>query len=434
MIDVALFTAIAVMAIYRPMIGVAIISHIYLIRSLTTLNSGEACFTGDCALTSSGVFGLALPILVFTILIIKVIVENRHRPIRYNFDYVDALLGFYVIVMLSGCIYSQNIKSSLEYLLKFIFLGVSFFFVTKLYICNRQDKLQSLRHLFLATCAIGLLLSLVALYYFIGAEVLGFGFRLTLPGVHPIVFSLLAGQSFLISAAILLSKGGLLGTKNKLFLTINIGLCIHFLIIQLATNTRGVTISMSVAFSLLFILSIKKITAKQILFVIPSIIIAIGYLISKFDRDTLLNRFDNVRGDESVSERGQAYVESLRIVSDNPILGVGTDNFQYLSRLEYPHNFFLENLVSFGSLGLIINFGFIFTFIYFLLRIIRQRNTNHLLIGIYIITVFFFVETMFSFTIWMHKGLYLHLAFLSAHQPKRVSQEVVWEPLMRHRA
>lgn len=432
MIDAALFTAIAVMAIYRPMIGVAILSHIYLVRSLTALNSGQACFTDDCALTSSGVFGLALPILVFTIIIIKVIAENRHRPIRYNFDYVDALLGFYVIVMLSGSIYSQNIESSVEYLLKFIFLGVSFFFVTKLYICNRQDKLQSIRHLFLATCAIGLLLSLVALYYFIGAGVLGF--RLTLPGVHPIPFSLLAGQSFLISAAILLSKGGLLGIRNKLFLTINIGLCIYFLIIQLATNTRGVTISMSIALLLLFILSLKKITAKQILFVIPSIIIAIGYLINNFDRDTLFNRFDNMAGDESLSERRQAYVESLTIVSDNPILGVGTDNFQHLSRLQYPHNFFLENLVNFGSLGLVINVGFIFTFIYFLLRIKKQRNTNHLFIGIYVITVFFFVETMFSFTIWMHKGLYLHLALLSAYQLKRVSQEVVWEPLMRHRA
>lgn len=414
MISIAIFIAVSCLAIYRPAIGIALTSQIYLIRSLTQLNNGEICFSGECAATSSPLLGLALPLFVFTISIAKTILLNRNQKTGYIFDYIDSLFVFFILTMLFGCLYSPDILESVDYFARFLLIGVSYYFVTKFCIINCHNKTAFINQFFLTTYIVSILLSIVALYYFVGGGSLNF--RLTLPATHPIAFSLLIGQSVIISAAVFLSKGSLIGVKGKPFLNINLLIFIYLLIVQLSTNTRGVTVSLAVALFILLILSKEKINIKQVVLSIPVLIGGAGYVISKMDFDTLFNRFSNIGHDQSISDRIVAYKDSVDIFENNIFFGGGTNSFSHFSILGYPHNFFLENLVSFGMLGMVINISFILLLTLFFFICLSKGENCYALKVFYVLTVFFFIEIMFSFTIWMHKGLYLHLAFLGAYK------------------
>ena len=415
MIEAFIIIIVVSFALYRPMIGIALISQIYLIRSLVYLRSGNPCFVGDCLISSSPLLGVSLPLLVFFIAIIKA----SRTKIRYSLDSSDILFVSYIIVMLIGCIYSPDILDSIDYFGRFLLIGVSYFFVTKFYLSNSVNRVENIRCFLLTTYFTCIFLSFVAMYHFIGSG--ASSIRLTLPGVHPIPFSLLVGSTFIISLSIFLSNGEYLKISSKYFLRANVVMCLLFFLTQLATNTRGVTISMILSAMLLIILSVDKIRPKLLLVGIPIMISILVYIINKIGFEKLFGRFMNITKDQSVGDRSVAYIDSVKIFSDNILLGGGTNSFKFFSQLGYPHNLFLENLASFGSLGLIINCGFIGVFCYYFLKIIKQGPKNYTLIVLYALTIFFFIETMFSFTIWMHKSLYLFFALLGFYRNSNVS-------------
>jgi O-antigen ligase len=108
-------------------------------------------------------------------------------------------------------------------------------------------------------------------------------------------------------------------------------------------------------------------------------------------------------------------LDSFSIIYNHLLLGVGTDGFQYHSFGSYPHNIFLELLTNYGIAGLILTLYLMVILLFISLKTWSKGNRNLLLKIIASIFIFFFTETMFSFTLWMHKGLYLSMALYSVY-------------------
>jgi hypothetical protein len=72
-------------------------------------------------------------------------------------------------------------------------------------------------------------------------------------------------------------------------------------------------------------------------------------------------------------------------------------------------------MAQYGVLGILMNSYFIFSLfiIFWISNKAKSRNFIYSLLFIFII--YFFVETMVSFTLWMHKGLYVTLGLFSGY-------------------
>src|SRR6185312_9874517 len=100
--------------------------EIYLIRSLTVLGTIDACYTGDCDIDDSPLFGAIIPVVVMGIIFFRAIFSKK--TINYRFGALDALFISYIVVVLFGCVYAYDINKAFEYCARFTFLGVSYFF------------------------------------------------------------------------------------------------------------------------------------------------------------------------------------------------------------------------------------------------------------------------------------------------------------------
>ena len=237
--------------------------------------------------------------------------------------------------------------------------------------------------------------------------------RLTIQGVHPIPFAQAIGFGLLSSIFIIIrniktqEKSNILILKSALLT-----------IILLYTNTRGVIISflISIGFLLFFALKKPRISKKIIRLLFATAGGLLLVIIFLLDFESLFGRFYS---DESafisVVLRFGSLEDSVEIFLKNLFAGVGPVGFSYISELPYPHNFFLDYIVFFGVLGIIISTFFIF-FVIDLFRVTnRYKHQNYLFVLFFTLFIFYFIETQVSFTLWMHKGLYFALGLFMAN-------------------
>jgi O-antigen ligase len=192
-------------------------------------------------------------------------------------------------------------------------------------------------------------------------------------------------------------------------------LLVFLLILLFASNTKGILLSVFLALLIMLYLKGFRINKKLLLLVGLIIIPLIIYVISVIGYESLFDRLLRSLEDDSVNHRVLSYVESFQIFRDFPLTGSGPGAYGVFGFLDYPHNFFLENMAQYGILGILMNGYFIFLLfiIFWISNKTKSRNFIYSLLFIFI--VYFFVETMVSFTLWMHKGLYVTLGLFSGY-------------------
>ncbi len=118
--------------------------------------------------------------------------------------------------------------------------------------------------------------------------------------------------------------------------------------------------------------------------------------------------------DGSISDRTKMMIEGLDIVKDNPVTGVGLDNFRYVSGADtYAHSTPIELLVSTGVIGAILYYMIYAVLFYRLLKLSRRSSLREpMLCGLFGLAAYMLMDiTHVSFS---EKTSWIFLALLSA--------------------
>jgi len=405
---------ILISCLKRPMLGLALLLQINIIRSLVSIDFNNPCFT--CVNESDVLLGAVTPVLGLILILLRLDIRKK---IVYVFDVFDGFFVLSVCTLFLTSLYAVDIIDSLGYSFRFLFLGCSFFVVSKILILN-ASQYQYISY-FKSFLIYSLFLSIIfGTFGCVLYLMKGFGqgaYRLTIPGVHAIPFSQLLGLGIFVSFIIFITNGAFFNIKSKLKLNINIAILPYLVLLLLASQTRGIMLSLAVAILVYLTLSRVKIKRKVLYFSGTVMVLALIVAIQYIDFEVLFQRLLSKKTAKSVDDRFIAYSDSLSLFIEHP-LGIGPNSFKHYSILDYPHNFFLEFISQYGIFGLFISFYFIFMCLYMLLLTYKYGKTNLMYILLFTLFIYFFIETIFSFTLWMHKGMYVSMGLFAGYHYK----------------
>ncbi|WP_318311069.1 O-antigen ligase family protein [Flagellimonas crocea] len=412
----AILLALIVLSLcfYRPILGYAILLQINLVRALISIDINNICFL--CLNDQDILLGAIVPILGHFLILAKI---GLAKKIIYKIDIFDLFFCCVTAIMLFSIIYSISTYDSIAYVSKFIFLGLPFYFSGKLILLNSNTKNNTIRMFFKYSIALALMFSLISLVLLIKYG--SIPFRLTIPGVHPITFSQLIGIGVILSFLKYISKDGFL-SFGKRFDRFNIAFLLVFLVVLILSKTRGVMLASII--SILVYFSFFKIVVKKRFLKLISIISLAGLvaLIFSLDFESIFNRILNASKDASIQERIELYSNSILTPLEKPI-GIGAGAFEFYEKVGfYPHNLFLDLIVQFGFLGIIL---FLFLTLIILILVLDTYNNrlNKFKVVLFALLVYFLIETMFSFTFWMYKGVFAMLGLMSGFYYTKVGRD-----------
>ena len=393
---------------WRPIAGLAVLVQINLIRAVVSLDFNDLCFR--CINESDILLGAVIPLLGFLLILVKLYSKNKNLKFRLSF--IDVFFILVIVTLFYTSIFSANIAASVAYTGRFILLASSYYFISKIIILNAEEPNKLIIDFLKVTLILGVCLGIISLILLSFSS--GYVDRLTIPGVHPIPFSQLIGFAVLVIISSLII--------DKNLLPINIGslvsrglLLVFLLMVLFASNTKGILLSIIISFIIMLYLKGFKISKKLLVLMCLVILPLTFYVVSKIGYESLFERLFRSLGDNSINHRLLSYGESFEIFMRFPLTGSGPGAYDIFGYLPYPHNFFLENIAQYGILGVIINIYFLFV-LYIIFEISnRTKHKNFIFSLLFILIVYFFTETMVSFTLWMHKGLYLSLGLFSGY-------------------
>lgn len=406
----SLFTGLLILYICwrKPIAGLAVLVQINLVRAVVSLDFNNLCF--KCINESDLLLGAIIPLLGFALILVKLYSKNKN--LKFKLSFIDVFFVLIIVTLFYTSIFSANIAASVAYTGRFILLASSYYFISKIIILNAEQPNKLIIDFLKVTLILGVCLGIISLILLYFSS--GYVDRLTIPGVHPIPFSQLIGFSVLIIISSLII--------DKKILPINIGslvsrglLLVFLLMVLFASNTKGILLSIIISFVIMLYLKGFKISKKLLVLVSLVILPLTFYVVSKIGYESLFERLFRSLGDNSINHRLLSYGESFEIFMRFPLTGSGPGAYDIFGYLPYPHNFFLENIAQYGILGIIINIYFLFM-LYIIFEISnRTKHKNFIFSLLFILIVYFFTETMVSFTLWMHKGLYLSLGLFSGY-------------------
>mgnify|MGYP003789182975 CR=1 FL=1 len=389
------------------MIGLALLLQINIIRALVEIDYNNLCFY--CINESDIILGAITPIIAFVLITIKLDIRNR---VKYVFDDFDGFFILSIIILFISSIYATNIVDALGYSLKFLLIGSSFYFISKIIVINTIEYRKAINIFFKSILVLSLLFgTLAGVLYLLNLENAN---RLTLPGVHPIPFTQLIGLGVLISFMIFITKGTIFNIKSKLIYRLNIVALPYLTLILFATNTRGVMLAVAVAVFLYLLIAKVKVKKRTLYFSGTIMLIALIVVINYIDFEVLFSRILWRGTHKSVDDRFIAYYDTFSIFLTHPF-GIGPSGFSNYSILPYPHNLFLENMAHYGVFGLFLDLYLILIGVWMFLIALKNRSKDIMFVFLFSFFIYFFIETMFSFTLWMHKGLYLSIGFFAGY-------------------
>ncbi len=406
----SLFTGLLILYICwrKPIAGLAVLVQINLVRAVVSLDFTDLCF--KCINESDLLLGAIIPLLGFALILVKLYSKNKN--LKFKLSFIDVFFVLVIVTLFYTSIFSANMAASVAYTGRFILLASSYYFISKIIILNAEQPNKLIIDFLKVTLILGVCLGIISLILLYFSS--GYVDRLTIPGVHPIPFSQLIGFSVLIIISSLII--------DKNLLPINIGslvsrglLLVFLLMVLFASNTKGILLSIIISFVIMLYLKGFKISKKLLVLMCLVILPLTFYVVSKIGYESLFERLFRSLGDNSINHRLLSYGESFEIFMRFPLTGSGPGAYDIFGFLPYPHNFFLENIAQYGILGIIINIYFLFM-LYIIFEISnRTKHKNFIFSLLFILIVYFFTETMVSFTLWMHKGLYLSLGLFSGY-------------------
>ena len=409
-----IFFIVFLICYLRPHYGLVVLLNINLIRNLINIDIVNPCL--KCTSENDVVLGALLPILGFFIIIYRI---SFSKKVVYSFDFFDYFISATLLLLIYTSAVSNHIYESFEYTLRYIFLCIPFFVITKLYFLNSKNFENLLYKILEFSMNFALVFGLIAVVVVLVSgyeeEYAEYGviMRLTIQGVHPIPFAQSIGLGLISSLFLILRNIKKQIKSNLLFFKTAL-----LTIILLYTNTRGVIISFVISMFFVLVFSMKKPTiSKKIIsvFLITTALLS-SVVLFLLDFESLFGRFYS---DESalisVFLRFVSIEDSMDIFINNLFTGIGPVGFSYISDLPYPHNFILDYLVFFGIFGLIAALSFIIFSIDILRVTNAYKENNYLFVILFSIFIFYAAETQVSFTLWMHKGMYLALGLFMAN-------------------
>ena len=406
----SLFTGLLIlyMCWRKPIAGLAVLVQINLVRAVVSLDFDNLCF--KCINESDLLLGAIIPLLGFALILVKLYSKNKN--LKFKLSFIDVFFVLVIVTLFYTSIFSANMAASVAYTGRFILLASSYYFISKIIILNAEQPNKLIIDFLKVTLILGVCLGIISLILLYFSS--GYVDRLTIPGVHPIPFSQLIGFAVLVIISSLII--------DKNLLPINIGslvsrglLLVFLLMVLFASNTKGILLSIIISFIIMLYLKGFKISKKLLMLMFLVIMPLTFYVVSKIGYESLFERLFRSLGDNSINHRLLSYGESFEIFMRFPLTGSGPGAYDIFGYLPYPHNFFLENIAQYGILGVIINIYFLFV-LYIIFEISnRTKHKNFIFSLLFILIVYFFTETMVSFTLWMHKGLYLSLGLFSGY-------------------
>lgn len=406
----SLFTGLLILYICwrKPIAGLAVLVQINLVRAVVSLDFNNLCF--KCINESDLLLGAIIPLLGFALILVKLYSKNKN--LKFKLSFIDVFFVLIIVTLFYTSIFSANIAASVAYTGRFILLASSYYFISKIIILNAEQPNKLIIDFLKVTLILGVCLGIISLILLYFSS--GYVDRLTIPGVHPIPFSQLIGFAVLVIISSLII--------DKKILPINIGslvsrglLLVFLLMVLFASNTKGILLSIIISFVIMLYLKGFKISKKLLVLMCLVILPLTFYVVSKIGYESLFERLFRSLGDNSINHRLLSYGESFEIFMRFPLTGSGPGAYDIFGYLPYPHNFFLENIAQYGILGIIINIYFLFM-LYIIFEISnRTKHKNFIFSLLFILIFYFFTETMVSFTLWMHKGLYLSLGLFSGY-------------------
>jgi len=406
----SLFTGLLIlyMCWRKPIAGLAVLVQINLVRAVVSLDFDNLCF--KCINESDLLLGAIIPLLGFALILVKLYSKNKN--LKFKLSFIDVFFVLVIVTLFYTSIFSANMAASVAYTGRFILLASSYYFISKIIILNAEQQNKLIIDFLKVTLILGVCLGIISLILLYFSS--GYVDRLTIPGVHPIPFSQLIGFAVLVIISSLII--------DKNLLPINIGslvsrglLLVFLLMVLFASNTKGILLSIIISFIIMLYLKGFKISKKLLVLMCLVILPLTFYVVSKIGYESLFERLFRSLGDNSINHRLLSYGESFEIFMRFPLTGSGPGAYDIFGYLPYPHNFFLENIAQYGILGIIINIYFLFM-LYIIFEISnRTKHKNFIFSLLFILIVYFFTETMVSFTLWMHKGLYLSLGLFSGY-------------------
>ncbi len=419
-IILSLFAALVILYIcwWKPIVGIAVLTQINLIRAVVSLDLNDICFR--CVNDSDPFLGAIIPLLGFAVILIKL--YSKNKKVNFRLGFIDLFFVLTIFTLVYTTIFSADIITSVIYTSKFLLLAFSYYFIGKTILLNSNQPDKLIIEFLKTTLILGVVLGTISLILLLYEG--GTVNRLTIPGVHPIPFSQLIGFAILVIISSLI-------IDKKIF-PIELGsimlrgfLFVYLLIILFASNTKGILLSVFIALIIMLYLKGFRVNKKLILLMTIVIIPLVFYVIYIIGYDNLFERLFKSLGDDSVNHRILSYGESFEIFLKFPLTGSGPGAYDLFGFLPYPHNFFLENIAQYGILGLFINIYFIFSLILLFSISNKSKKRNFIYSLLFILIIFFFIETMVSFTLWMHKGMYISLGLFSGYYFNKIRKNRV---------
>jgi O-antigen ligase len=410
LLSVVIVVFAVVVSWWRLGAGLAIAAQGYLIRSAFTFDTPPA----DAAL------GILLPALVFLVVGVKSVDVTT----GYRIDVVDALLFVLGGVLLFGSLHAPDSWLGAEIALRYFALGVSFYFFGRLMLAGDARRARrNLSAYLVATWIIAVGLGALSLVIGPGLSV----WRLSIGNAHPVSFSLLIGMALLINIYWTIGN-----RKLGLLSAVSVYTSAAFLaFIFVASNTRGTVIAFAVG---LLIIASQVVMRQGFLRTMVQFIVTIALiggsigvlsvwypdlvarLVARLSQGFFLITASD-KG-ESINDRLNAYSAALQFFSENPVWGVGTGGFAayhvpyYAHTAEYAHNMVLEIAAEQGFIGLSVLALLLGAILVHIFAALRFRGRELVLPLLAALVVFNLVVAQFSFTLWMHKNLFLVLGLL----------------------
>ena len=222
-----------------------------------------------------------------------------------------------------------------------------------------------------------------------------------------------------------------LSAPNDLNLRLRIGgFCIlaAFIIVLLLTFSRGALAAFTIG---LFLMAVDPAYGRRNRRIIFGVVVLTGIvLIATLPIGARVFDFAGRSLDEIAGDRAYIWRESLRVVSNNPLLGVGFGHFDVqVSEQPWAHNFLIQSLVETGLLGTAAYVTFIGTVGWTAIRAARASSRSRdwwvfrgLLAGFVIMLLHNLVENtligvLYSFLFWPLGALALARHWTSCLEP-----------------
>jgi len=135
---------------------------------------------------------------------------------------------------------------------------------------------------------------------------------------------------------------------------------------------------------------------------------------------SFLARVTNMLVSGDSSGRGTLYQEGIKIFTENPIFGGRILFFDGM----YPHNIFLEVLMSLGIVGLIIYFLFFKNCINFIFIIKKYSENNVEVVWVTVLWLQYFILSLFSYNIHSSPEIWYYTAMVLVFNKKAIAEKV----------